>query len=93
MHLYHYVEYLISNIFLQIRGAAIYYWSIPKPYWNNHLKAVKAAGFNTIYTNVEWRIHEPSPGKFNFINEKDVFSFIKLIHKHGYVKNGNIFST
>ncbi|XP_064479512.1 beta-galactosidase-like [Ornithodoros turicata] len=74
------------NIFLKdgepfrFIAGAIHYFRVPKPYWEDRLTKMKAAGLNAIETYVEWSGHEPEPGNYNFADMYDIETFIKAAH-------------
>jgi beta-galactosidase GanA len=43
------------------------------------------AGLNAIETYVFWYRHEPYPGVFDFHDQNDIFEFISLAQKTGFV--------
>ena len=57
-------------------GAMHYFRTLPD-YWEDRLKKLKLAGFNTVETYVCWNLHEPSPGEFDFSGMLDIERFIK----------------
>ncbi|XP_064462745.1 beta-galactosidase-like [Ornithodoros turicata] len=72
-----------NNVFLKdgepfrIIAGAIHYFRVPKPYWKDRLRKMKAAGVNAVETYVEWSGHEPQPGSYNFVGMYDIEDFIK----------------
>lgn len=51
--------------------------------WEDRILKMKAAGVNIIATYLFWNHHEEIEGQFEWENEKDLRSFIKLCAKHG----------
>lgn len=47
-----------------IYSGAIHYFRVPRTYWRDRLKKLRAAGFNTVETYIAWNIHEPRSGKW-----------------------------
>lgn len=44
---------------------------------------MKAAGLNAISTYVEWSLHEPYPGQYNFEDIADLEYFLRLVQDEG----------
>jgi beta-galactosidase GanA len=44
-----------------------------------------ASGLNAIQIYVYWNEHEPSPGVYDFDNQNNIFEFIELAQKTGFV--------
>jgi beta-galactosidase len=65
----------------------VHYFRIKKSDWAARLRALKAAGFNTVSSYIPWIWHEPEEGVTDFtgktVPERDVFGFIDLAHKMG----------
>lgn len=67
-----------------IYSGAMHYFRIPCEYWEDRLKKLKAAGFNTVETYVAWNIHQPKEeNKFDFDGQNDLIKFIKLAQETG----------
>ncbi|XP_025407480.1 beta-galactosidase isoform X2 [Sipha flava] len=67
-----------GEVFRYVSGS-LHYFRIPQPYWKDRIKKMKAAGLNAVTTYVEWSLHEPFPGMYNFEGIADLEYFIKLI--------------
>ncbi len=50
----------------RIISGEIHYWRALPEDWPARLAALKAMGFNTVTTYVNWALHEKSPGAFDF---------------------------
>ncbi len=61
----------------QIRSGEMHYSRVPRPYWRDRLRKMKAMGLNTVGTYMFWNVHEPEPGKFHFEGNDDVAAFVK----------------
>ena len=59
-------------------SGSLHYFRIPKEYWKDRLKKIRAAGLNTIQIYVEWSSHEPEHGHYFFNNGNDIEKFIQL---------------
>lgn len=64
-------------------SASIHYHRIPPEYWEDRLLRLKAMGLNAIQTYVPWNFHNPSPGKYNFENDRDLGKWLDLANTHG----------
>ncbi|KAL4148356.1 hypothetical protein QTP88_002620 [Uroleucon formosanum] len=71
-----------GQVFRYVSGS-IHYFRVPKPYWKDRIKKMKAAGLNAVSTYVEWSLHEPYPGVYNFEDDADLEYFLKLIQDEG----------
>ncbi|XP_063931741.1 beta-galactosidase-1-like protein 3 [Zophobas morio] len=49
-------------------SGALHYFRVPRQYWRDRLRKLKAAGLNTVETYVPWNLHEPEIGTFDFGN-------------------------
>ncbi|XP_065171046.1 beta-galactosidase-1-like protein 2 [Atheta coriaria] len=59
-------HFTLNNLPLTIYSGALHYFRVPKAYWRDRLRKLKAAGLNTVETYVPWNLHEPSPGYYDF---------------------------
>ncbi|XP_060865997.1 beta-galactosidase-like [Metopolophium dirhodum] len=73
-----------GKVFRYVSGS-LHYFRIPQLYWKDRIQKMKAAGLNTITTYVEWSLHEPFPGVYDFEGIADLEYFIELI------KNENMY--
>lgn len=46
-----------------IYSGALHYFRVPRAYWKDRLKQMRAAGLNTVETYIPWNLHEPKSGK------------------------------
>lgn len=76
-------EFLKDGEVFRFVSGDLHYFRIPKPYWIDRIQKIKAAGLNAITTYVEWSLHEPFPGIYNFEGMADLEYFIKLIQDEG----------
>ncbi|CAH1987936.1 unnamed protein product [Acanthoscelides obtectus] len=62
-----------------IYSGAMHYFRVPRPYWRDRLKKIRAAGLNTVETYVPWNLHEPRSGEFDFGDkDNDMSDFLNL---------------
>ncbi|XP_050426969.1 beta-galactosidase-like [Adelges cooleyi] len=71
-----------GKVFRYVSGS-LHYFRVPKPFWKDRIQKMKAAGLNAISTYVEWSLHEPYPGQYNFEDIADLEYFIQLIQDEG----------
>ncbi|XP_029345833.1 beta-galactosidase, partial [Acyrthosiphon pisum] len=71
-----------GQVFRYVSGS-LHYFRVPKPYWKDRIKKMKAAGLNAVSTYVEWSLHEPYPGVYNFEDNADLEYFLKLVQDEG----------
>ncbi len=68
---------------LQIMSGEIHYTRVPRAYWRDRLKKVRAMGLNAITTYVFWNLHEPRPGEYDFDGQLDVAEFVREAQQEG----------
>lgn len=66
-----------------IYSGTMHYFRILPEYWEDRLKKLKLAGFNTVETYVCWNLHEPQKGEFDFNGILDIVGFLKTAEKLG----------
>ena len=66
--------YLDGEKFHIYAGAIHYFRTVPE-YWEDRLRKLKLAGFNTVETYVCWNLHEPKKGVFDFSGMLDIVRF------------------
>ncbi|XP_059090616.1 beta-galactosidase-like [Tigriopus californicus] len=59
-------------------SGSVHYFRIPRDLWHDRLQKIRAAGFNSIQFVVQWNLHEPQPGQYNFEGRFDVEAFIRM---------------
>ena len=65
-----------------ISGAVHYFRNMPDT-WSDIFKKMKAMGLNCVETYCAWNMHEKKPGEFDFSNNLDIASFIKIAADEG----------
>ncbi|KAG5886129.1 hypothetical protein JTB14_021351 [Gonioctena quinquepunctata] len=64
---------------ISIYSGAMHYFRVPRAYWRDRLRKMRAAGLNTVETYVPWNLHEPRSGEFDFGNGgNDMSDFLNL---------------
>ncbi|XP_004467740.2 beta-galactosidase-1-like protein 3 [Dasypus novemcinctus] len=66
-----------------VLGGSIHYFRVPREYWRDRLRKLRACGLNTVTTYVPWNLHEPERGKFDFSGNLDLEAFILLAAELG----------
>ncbi|CAH1154969.1 unnamed protein product [Phaedon cochleariae] len=49
-----------------IYSGAVHYFRVPRQYWRDRLRKLRAAGLNTVETYIPWNLHEPKSGEYDF---------------------------
>ncbi|XP_050533362.1 beta-galactosidase-like [Daktulosphaira vitifoliae] len=76
-------ELLMDGKFFRFVSGSLHYFRIPKAFWKDRIQKMKAAGLNAVSTYVEWSLHEPYSGVYNFDDMADLEYFIELIQDEG----------
>ncbi|KAF7288081.1 hypothetical protein GWI33_000134 [Rhynchophorus ferrugineus] len=64
---------------IYIYSGAIHYFRVPRAYWRDRLRKLRAAGFNTVETYIAWNLHEYQSGLYDFGNGgSDMSDFLHL---------------
>ncbi|KAF5283075.1 hypothetical protein FQR65_LT14092 [Abscondita terminalis] len=72
--------FTLNNKNFTIYGGSLHYFRIPKPYWRDRLRKMRAAGFNTVDTYVPWNLHEPEINNYDFgHNGSEMEGFLDLV--------------
>lgn len=71
-------SFLLNDEPVVIKAAELHYPRIPRPYWDQRIKQVKALGMNAVCLYVFWNVHEPQEGVFDFEGQNDLAEFIRL---------------
>jgi beta-galactosidase len=61
----------------------MHYARVPREYWRDRMRKMRAMGLNTLTTYVFWNLHEPRPGTFDFSGNLDVAAFVKTAQEEG----------
>lgn len=76
-------HFLIDEKPIQFFSGEIHPSRIPREYWQDRLKMVKAMGMNSISIYMFWNVHEPHQGEYNFSGNADIAEFVRLAQKEG----------
>jgi beta-galactosidase len=66
-----------------IISGSMHYPRVPRPYWRDRMRKMRALGLNTLCTYVFWDLHEPQPGRFDFTGNLDVAAYIRTAQEEG----------
>lgn len=61
----------------------MHYPRVPRAYWRDRMRKMKAMGLNTLTTYVFWNVHETAPGKFDFRGQNDLAEYLKEAQEEG----------
>src|SRR5438128_110588 len=76
-------KFLLDGQPFLILSGEMHYPRVPRAYWRDRMKKMKAMGLNTLCTYIFWNLHEPQPGKFDFSDNLDVAAFIRTAQEEG----------
>jgi len=69
---------------INIHSGEMHFARVPKPYWRQRLKMMKAMGLNTVATYVFWNYQETAPGVWDFKSDsRNIAEFIKTAQEEG----------
>ena len=58
--------------------SSLFYFRIPRGYWQERMQQLKGAGYNAIDVYIPWNYHELAEGQWDFSGERDVAAFLEL---------------
>lgn len=76
-------RFLLDGKPFQIRSGSMHYPRVPRPYWRDRMRKMRAMGLNTLCTYVFWNLHEPQPGRFDFTGNLDVAAYLRTAQEEG----------
>ena len=76
-------HFLLDGKPFQVISGEMHYPRVPRPYWRQRMRLMKAMGLNTVTTYVFWSLHEPKPGEFDFSGNLDVAEYIRTAQQEG----------
>ncbi|HET7115830.1 MAG TPA: beta-galactosidase [Hanamia sp.] len=69
---------------IQIHSGEMHFARVPKAYWRQRLRMMKAMGLNTVATYVFWNYQETSPGVWDFkTDSRNIAEFIRIAGEEG----------
>jgi beta-galactosidase len=66
-----------------VRSGEMHYARVPRPYWRDRMRKLRAMGLNTLCMYSFWNAHEPRPGVFDFSDNLDIAAYIKIAQEEG----------
>lgn len=76
-------HFLLDGKPFQIIAGDMHYARVPREYWRDRMRKMKAMGLNTLTTYVFWNLHEPSPGRFDFTGNLDLAAYVRTAQEEG----------
>jgi beta-galactosidase len=76
-------HFLLDGKPFQIISGDMHYARVPRQYWRDRMRKMKAMGLNTLTTYVFWNLHEPKPGQFDFSDNLDVTAYVRMAQQEG----------
>jgi beta-galactosidase len=76
-------DFVLDGEPIRLMAGAMHYFRVPREYWEDRMRKIKALGLNTLETYVCWNLHEPRPGEFDFEGMLDIVSYIELAGRLG----------
>lgn len=76
-------SFLLDGKPFQIIAGDMHYARVPRQYWRDRMRKMKAMGLNTLTTYVFWNLHEPKPGRFDFRGNLDIAAYIRMAQEEG----------
>ncbi|HVX67872.1 MAG TPA: beta-galactosidase, partial [Bryobacteraceae bacterium] len=66
-----------------VRSGEMHYARVPREYWRDRMRKMRAMGMNTLCMYSFWNVHEPRPGVFDFSGNLDLAAFIRTAQEEG----------
>jgi beta-galactosidase len=76
-------HFLLDGKPFQIIAGDMHYARVPREYWRDRMRKMKAMGLNTLTTYVFWNLHEPRPGRFDFTGNLDLSAYVRMAQEEG----------
>ncbi|NWY60514.1 BGAL galactosidase, partial [Chionis minor] len=64
-------------------SGSIHYARVPRPAWRDRLLKMYMSGLSAVQVYVPWNYHEPLPGVYDFVGNRDVEAFLDLTAELG----------
>ncbi|XP_044259368.1 beta-galactosidase-1-like protein 2 [Tribolium madens] len=58
--------FTLNNRNVTLYSGAMHYFRVPRQYWRDRLRKMRAAGLNTVETYIPWNLHEPNDNFYDF---------------------------
>ncbi|XP_025410648.1 beta-galactosidase-like, partial [Sipha flava] len=72
-------EFIKDGKVFQYVSGSLHYFRVPRSYWRDRIRKMKAAGLNTVSTYIEWSFHEPYSGIYDFDGQADFEHFLTIL--------------
>ncbi|BFF93460.1 beta-galactosidase [Drosophila madeirensis] len=69
--------------FRYVAGSFHYFRAVPEA-WRSRLRTMRAAGLNAVDTYVEWSLHNPHDGVYNWDGMADVVKFLEIAQEEDF---------
>jgi beta-galactosidase len=76
-------HFLLDGKPFVIVSGEMHYPRVPREYWRDRMRKMKAMGLNTLCTYIFWNLHEPARGTFDFRGDLDVAEFVRTAQQEG----------
>jgi len=76
-------RFLLDGEPFLILSGEMHYPRVPRAYWRDRMRKMRALGLNALCTYVFWNLHEPEPGKFDFTGNLDVAAYLRAAQEEG----------
>ncbi|MGH9437382.1 MAG: beta-galactosidase, partial [Terriglobia bacterium] len=76
-------QFLLDGKPFLIRSGSMHYPRVPRAYWRDRMRKMKAMGLNTLCSYIFWNLHEPQPGRFDFSGNLDVADYLRTAQEEG----------
>jgi len=76
-------RFLLDGAPFVIRSGEMHYPRVPRPYWRDRMRKMRALGLNTLCTYAFWNLHEPRPGQFDFGGNLDLAEYLRTARSEG----------
>src|SRR5579863_669159 len=76
-------QFLLDGQPFLIRSGEMHYPRVPRPYWRDRMRKMRAMGLNTLCTYVFWNLHEPRQGAFDFTGNLDLAEYLRTAQGEG----------
>ena len=77
-------HFLLDGKPFQIISGEIHCARVPREYWRDRLRKIRALGLNTICTYLFWNMHEPKRDTFSFEGNLDAATFLRTAQEEGF---------
>lgn len=76
-------DFLLDGKPLQVRCGEIHFARVPREYWRDRLRSMKAMGLNAVCAYLFWNYHEFEEGKYDWSGQADAAEFCRIAQEEG----------